>query len=380
MTRWRSVAAYTTCAVLFSGGCAIEDVKPGATGGTGGAGGSTGGSLAGMGTGGTTAGSVASGGTVGAGTSSGGNAGVATGGALPGGTGGAVPTGGTGGADAGMSGAGPTGGTPPMGGMGGMGGSAGTQGGAPGGGGTGGMPEDLSPNAIVPGLDGFLWVGTCASAGTGLDCAINDDNNACPNTGSGVPYAMRGAFRRRTFNVMGTQGRNYRINFEVRGVTGGKNYTGGTRGPMATAFNEAAGVNNDGWYLGGTPTDSLWNTYEIRVAPAVMGQPNVYYTNGFPAGTGDGWHGTVAIKVIASFVVPGRGTVELVIHDSNCQGQQNCGPTGDTRTVCVQGPGPRSVDLAGMDPMPASFTQPYTQTNNLHPQWLLWDVETITVE
>jgi hypothetical protein len=33
-----------------------------------------------------------------------------------------------------------------------------------------------------------------------------------------------------------------------------------------------------------------------------------------------------------------------------------------------------------MDPQPMNFTQPYTQSNNLHPQWLLWDVKTITVE
>ncbi|HEX6766874.1 MAG TPA: hypothetical protein VF103_15370, partial [Polyangiaceae bacterium] len=303
-----------------------------------------------------------------------------------GGTGGVAPTGGTGGMSSGGTGGdAPTGGTPPMGGQAGTGtsGTGGSMAGGPAGGkgGQGGMGgEDLSPNAIVPGLDGYLWIGVCASAGNGLDCAINDDNNACPNTGSGVAYAMRGAFRRKQFPVMGTMGRNYRINFEVRGITGGKNYTGGTRATDATPFNEAAGAINNGWWVGGTPTDSLWNTYEVRVTGPAPFMATTYYTNGFPTGTGDGWHGTVPIKIINSFVVAGRGNVELVIHDSNCQGQQNCGPTGDTKTNCTAAPGPRTIDLNGMDPMPANFSQPYTQSNNmLHPQWLLWDVKSITV-
>jgi hypothetical protein len=381
MKRPTSITIGAASVLVFVGGCALEDVKPNAgTGGSGGAGVSGGSAGSVPATGGVGGSGTPAGGVNGAGTSPGGSLGAAAGDTSTGGAAaGTGPMGGAGGSDAG------TGGT------GGMGGSAGMAGASPGGtggvagampsGGQGGMmSEDLSPNAIVPGLDGYLWVGTCSSAGTGLDCAINNDSNVCPGTSASTAYSMRGAFRRRTFAVMGTQGRNYRLSFELRGVTGGKNYMGGTRGPNATAFNEAAGVNNDGWYVGGTPTDSLWNTYEIHVTPGVTGQANVYYANGFPSGTGDGWHGTVPMRIVTSVVVPAGGSIELVIHDSNCQGQQNCGPTGDSRSVCTQGAGPRTVDVSGMDPQPTNFSQPYTQSNGLHPQWLLWDVKTVAVE
>ena len=44
----------------------------------------------------------------------------------------------------------------------------------------------------------------------------------------------------------------------------------GTRQSTATTFNQ---MSNDGWRVGGLPTDSKWNTYEIHVSPPVPGQP-----------------------------------------------------------------------------------------------------------
>jgi len=238
-------------------------------------------------------------------------------------------------------------------------------------GGAGGSGGSLDPNAIVPGFDGFYWEGTCNGASTeaGRDCKLLDDTMQCPNATSTTPFSMRGAFRRKTLTVAGTPGTKYMINFHVRGVTGGKFYTGGTL--RATTYTDGP-AGNDGWYEGGTPTDSKWNTYEIHVDPAVPGAKNVYYMNAFPTASGyDGRHETFVMKFNASFPVLGGGKITFVIHDSNCLGQQNCGQNLDS--TCTA---PRSVDLNGMSPA-ATFAQPVV--NNVaggtwHPQWLYFDI------
>jgi hypothetical protein len=90
------------------------------------------------------------------------------------------------------------------------------------------------------------------------------------------------------------------------------------------------------------------------------------------------------MKYTASFPVMGGGTITLVLHDSNCLGQMNCGAP-DSQPTCAS---PRTVDLTGMT-LPtsaqatsaglASLTQPYAQTlNTYHPQWLLFDVRTVS--
>jgi hypothetical protein len=300
---------------------------------------------------------------------------------------------GSGGDQSGSGGASDTGGSTgtggdAAGGSTGTGGDVGTGGGGTGGGGGGG---GLTPESIVPTLDGYLWIGQCANAdGHGKDCPIHDDADGCVLTGA---FDVLGAFRHAVHKVGGTAGTKYVINFEARGVTGGKTYNGGTRQTTATTYNETG--NNDGWYVGGTPTPSKWNTYEIHVSPPVTGQPvnaagvggttcptcpkgpdNVYYTNAIPQA--DGIHETFPIKFKASFPVMGGGTITLVIHDSNCLGQQNCGPNKDPNAMCSD---PRTIDISGMLPQPSSFNQPYTEDHApdpWHPQWLLFDIQSIT--
>jgi hypothetical protein len=267
----------------------------------------------------------------------------------------------------------------------GPGGAAGSSAGGAGGGAT--------VEAIVPTLDGFLWIGDCgAGSGSGKDCPILPDNGGACSTAN--DFFTRGAFKIKTHKVGGTAGTKYMINFEARGVTGGKEYTGGTRQSTAATFNQTA---NDGWRVGGLATDSKWNTYEIHVSPPVPGQPvnmqaitctgcptgpdNIYYTNSIP--NTDGVHETFPIKLKASFPVLGGGTITLVIHDSNCLGQQNCGPDPDPAAMCLQPPpnGPRTIDISGMSPQPAMFVQPYAQVhapNPWYPQWLLFDVQSVT--
>lgn len=239
-------------------------------------------------------------------------------------------------------------------------------------GGTGGGAA-VTPASIVPTLDGYLWIGTCSGVGAGLDCTLNDEQNQCPNASSAT-YATRGVLRKAEHVVGGDKATKYTINFEVRGIVGGKFYTGGKL--RTTTYSPTQP--NDGWYEGGTPTDSKWNTWEIHVDPPVTGAANVYYLNAFDtASQYDGWHSTFPMKFSASFPVMGGSKITLVIHDSNCLGQQNCGQTPkEGQATCDA---PRSVDLTGMMPQPMNFVQPYTQAaNSLHPQWLFVDVTSVT--
>jgi hypothetical protein len=311
-------------------------------------------------------GATASGGRSGTGgaTSSGGSTG--TGGTAIGSGGANVPDGGTAGATA-------------------TGGRTGTGGASNTGGVTGTGGAVLTPASIVPMLDGFLWVGTCSSGGVGLDCMILGTNQSTCSSATTIPFEQRGAFLTTPLAVGGTTGTRYTINFEVRGVAGGKYYVNGTRDPQRPTILSEGAAANDGWYVGGTPNTGLWNTYEIHVTPPVPGaalsaaNDNVYYMNWFPttSGLGDGRHETMVWGFTASFPVLGGGTITMVIHDSNCNGQQNCGQTVEGQNVCSA---PRAVDLTGMSPPPpASFVQqPAFTQNGFHPQWLFFDVKTVT--
>ncbi|HEY5088887.1 MAG TPA: hypothetical protein VIK30_02900, partial [Polyangia bacterium] len=367
-------------AILVRGACAVFLATVGCsqqgptivtgTGGTQGAGGT------GTGTGGTSSagGDVGSGGTTGSGSAgtdgAAGTDGTGTGGSTVtgtagtnGGTAGSVGTAGSNGTAgrAGTAGTNGTAGTGGRAGTAGTSGNAGTNGnagttgkaGTTGAGGAGGAP---TASSIVPTVNGYLWIGTCA-AGTAsaLDCPIQGDNNAtCPATYStSTPYAQRGVFQTHSHTVGGTAGTQYTVNLDIRGITGGRCYNGGTiAAPTVIADFEGA-TGNNGWYSGGTPTDSKWNTYEIHVTPPVPGvtafpsatdhTENVYYLNAFPATSAYcERHETFVMKYTASLPVLGGGTIKMVMHDANCLAQQNCGGI-DSQSTCAT---PRSTSLA----------------------------------
>ena len=83
--------------------------------------------------------------------------------------------------------------------------------------------------------------------------------------------------------------------------------------------------------------DSIWNTYEIHVSPAVAGQANVFYANAFGTdAVNNSWcqkEATYEVRYMAKLPVMGDSTLTFTIHDTNCQAQQNCG-SNDTSTVC----------------------------------------------
>jgi hypothetical protein len=224
----------------------------------------------------------------------------------------------------------------------------------------------------VPGLDGFLWEATCtAGTASGKNCPVLDVSPCAP----GTSWANRGTIRTRTFTVNGVAGTRYTITIDVRGVVGTRCYSGGA--PASTAVPSPIGPNNT-WYAGGTQAnDSIWLTREIHVDPPVSGAANVYYANAFPASPN--WcmrEATYEARYQANFPVLGGGTIQFVLHDSNCQTQQNCG-SDDAATTCTA---PRTVDLSGASP-PATFAQPLVNqvgANTYYPDWLYIDVISVT--
>jgi hypothetical protein len=258
----------------------------------------------------------------------------------------------------------------------------------------GGTGSTVDPNNVVPWMNGYMWVGTCSDGtATGLDCPLfGVGSTTCPNPNA-TDFNTRGMFRTITQTIGGTASTKYTITFEARGVLGTKCYTGGTK--QVPALSADPETSNDGWYKGGTPTDSKWNTYEIHVSPAVAGSgaanplnaaEDIYYLNAFPYppvtygnDTYCEAHETFPMKYTASFPVMGGGAMKLVVHDSNCLGQMNCGGP-DRQTTCAH---PRTMDLTGLTPQPptqtnfSSMQQPYKQTNGFYPQWVFFNVKSV---
>ncbi len=345
------------------------------TGGTTGSGGtsSTGGSPSTGGSNGT-GGSPSTGGATG----SGGN--VSTGGVT--GTGGSSSTGGSTGGGGHVSTGGSTG----------TGGAAtgGANGGAPGTGGSAGGSSGISPTDIVPGLVGLYWEGTCVGTRDpgGHNCPLDDNGSNCP---SNSDPTKQGTLRQKVINVMGTKNQAYTVNIEVIGVIGTRCYSGGTR--QSTASIMIDGYNNS-WYIGGSPSNSTdwWNSYELHVAPST-GDPSkdVYYLNAFDNSGGNycDSEATYLVRYPAKFKVLGGGTITLVLHDYNCQAQQNCGSNTDGTSTCM----PRTVDfqsfpktvqnsfMGGTQAAPTgSLNQPPVDqlSKTYNPQWLMIDVTSVT--
>lgn len=312
-------------------------------------------------------------------TSPGNGGSVASGGANPGG-GVTSAGGGTKAATGGTKSSAGGGGASATGGSSATGGTKAATGGAPATGGTSAAATTgpIDPKTVVPDLVGFYWEGTCVGTRDpgGHNCPLDDKGSSCPTNSD---YDLQGIIRDKVFNVGGTTGQKYTVNFEVAGVVGTRCYQNGTR--ASTAAPSDSGYNN-WWYIGGTQyNNSWWNTYELHVAPTT-GDPSgdVYYFNGSdnPGGNYCEREATYLVKYTASFKVLGGGTMTFRLHDSNCQAQQNCGSNTDGTATCA----PRTVDLTGFSPQPPStFKQP---PNNVlgsktdYPQWLFIDVTSVT--
>jgi hypothetical protein len=281
------------------------------------------------------------------------------GGLPPGGDGGSTMTGGAGGAPpGGMGGAAP--------------GGAGAGGSGPGGAGTGGRGGSgggaVTPESVVPGLDGFTSTYPCGGGDfTGYDCI----NTGCTN--GNAKTVMR------DFPVSGPAATTYELTFRVRGVVEAKNYTtacmrraGG--GPM-----DATVMGGDFLCTGGATQNSTYNEYSFTVsAGAVSGQPTFYGLNS-RNGSNES-HESWALNYTFSLRVHGGGNIRFRMFDSNCRMITNCGP-GTGSSTCNTTNGTRILTFAGADPMPSMLNQPYlgAATSAGPGQWLFIDVTTITV-
>ena len=94
------------------------------------------------------------------------------------------------------------------------------------------------------------------------------------------------------------------------------------------------------------------------------------------------------VRYPAKFKVLGGGSLKLVLHDYNCQAQQNCGSNTVSTSTCM----PRTVDfqsfdktimnsfMAGTQTKTGSLTQPPTDNISMtyNPQWMMIDVTSVT--
>jgi hypothetical protein len=297
------------------------------------------------------------------------------GGASPGTGGGTAGATGTGGAATGAGGTGSGGSTT------GTGGKVTGTGGMTGAGGAGTGGAMLNINDIIPGFDGFYWEASPSgnTALSGTNYPFGPAAGGCPQ---GATWATTGYINNKTMAVKGTTGQQYTVNFNVRGVVGTRCYTGGTPGgmPLPAATPNPSGPNST-WYVGGTQfNDSIWNTMEIHVAPAVPNAANVYYANYFP--NTSNWcqkEASYETRFSASFPVIGGGNLTFTIHDSNCRTLANCGQVENQATCDTSAA--RIIDMSGVNPAPTNFTQPRTVSlggTTYYVQWVWFDVTSVT--
>jgi hypothetical protein len=259
--------------------------------------------------------------------------------------------------------------------------AAGGRGGAAAGGSPGTGGAMLNVNDIIPGFDGFYWEATPSgnTALSGTNYPFGPAAGGCP---TGATWATTGYINNKTMAVKGTTGQQYTVNFNVRGVAGTRCYTGGTPGgtPLPAATPNPSGPNST-WYIGGTQfNDSIWNTMEIHVAPAVPNAANVYYANYFP--NTSNWcqkEASYEVRYSASFPVLGGGNLTFTIHDTNCRTLANCGQVENQATCDTSAA--RVIDMSGVNPAPTNFNQPRTVSlgnTTYYVQWLWFDATSIT--
>ncbi len=266
-------------------------------------------------------------------TGTGGSPSSGAGGMLAGSTGGASMTG--------------TGGTPgaggsSMGGAAGSGTSAGT-GGATGvgGSGTGGTTAITVgalagvPNQFGETLASSFFLVPCYQQAA-QDCITIPTGVQCPNQNA-ANFEGRGFTQTETFTLGGTAGTMYNMTFTVNGVAEAKYYTGGVRDAGTGVVANAQGpAGTDTFYRGGAPVaQEFYNVYKIVVRNPGGTELNHYYLNSFPQTTTPYEdHETFLLHYTKTIPVPGTGTVDLFLGDSNCHAVDNCGP-GVYAGVCT---------------------------------------------
>lgn len=221
--------------------------------------------------------------------------------------------------------------------------------------------------SIVSLLDGALLTMPCNGATlTGYSCV----NVGCGATG-GIATA-------KVFPIGGMANTIYEVTFRVRGVVEGYLYQGGTRDQgMASPTSNPDFFHRGGQLLAEGVDGATYNSYQLDVAPTVPGMPATYYLNSIPLSPVDPSveHLTFPIDYTKTIRVRGGGSVTFRSADNDCRMIMNCGPT--KTTMCAA---PRTVSLAGASPAPpASFVQPFRNTDDAYGQWMFIDVTSVAV-
>jgi hypothetical protein len=221
-------------------------------------------------------------------------------------------------------------------------------------------------------MDGLFW----AFRAMNPDDA-GENKYFLQNTGEECPvgdsWATSGATREHTFQAMGTAGQKYTVNFELRGALGLRCYTDGTPTGMVP---DPAGI-NEAFYVGGQQFgDSFLNTVELAVTPPVADEAaSNYFLNGIPS-TSEACDAEITydVQYKAQFVIMGDSTITLQTRASDCTMLENCG--ADPAAGCE----PRIVNVDGVE-VRASPSQPifdYLNGMDIYPQWLVFDIQSIT--
>ena len=144
----------------------------------------------------------------------------------------------------------------------------------------------------------------------------------------------------------------YNLTFTVNGVAEAKYYTGGMRDAGTGVVANAQGpAGTDTFYRGGTPVaQEFYNVYKLVVRNPGGAELNHYYLNSFPQTTTPYEdHETFLLHYTKTIPVPGGGTVDLFMGDSNCHAVDNCGPGVYARRVHRQPQRAERADAEGAD-------------------------------
>jgi hypothetical protein len=186
------------------------------------------------------------------------------------------------------------------------------------------------------------------------DCLTLPNGMACPNQNA-ASFEARGFTQTDTFKLGGTSGTMYAMTFTLNGITEGKYYSGGTRdGGNGAVANADGDTGSDTFYQGGMPVaQEFYNVYKMTVKNPDGTELKHYYLNSFPTGgVGDyEHHNTFTLHYTKTIPVPGGGSVELFIGDSNCHAVDNCGP-GVFGTKCTT---PRNIPSETNLVIPAKY-------------------------
>jgi hypothetical protein len=234
----------------------------------------------------------------------------------------------------------------------GMGGAAGMAGGVAGAGGEGGAGgggvggcTQADCMDVVSGKSNFgfglkdSWFITGCDNKQGHDCVTIP---TCPNGGI-ANFEDKGSVANEVFPIGGAMGTTYDVSFKFNGVSEAKYYQGGSWAQPATdvatpggadpAIDEG-GIANNNFYIGGSGVASNYNVMRIRVMDSTGKEVGRYYMNSYPGNSGAESHRTFLLSYAHTIPVPGKGTVEFHLEDSNCHAIDNCGAGNVSDTVC----------------------------------------------